>query len=136
MESSAGRDLENGNTWTLSYLWLQSAVREKQVGLKKVQSESNRADLGAKALEQDKTGRHMKNLECVRFDQLSPGLTVEVCGAIHHRMAARRDRHCHESPRPTLLCSLSRFPHICTTKSFSNRAHASHRPDPSELTGG
>ena len=69
LESSAGRDLENGGTWTSSYLWLQSALRGRQVDLKKVQSESNMAGLGAKAPEQDKIDRHMKNLECVRFDQ-------------------------------------------------------------------
>ena len=37
--------------------------------MKKVQSESNMADLGAKALEQDKIDRHMKNSDCVLFDQ-------------------------------------------------------------------
>ena len=52
----------------LSYVWLQSAVRGKQFNQKKVQSESNMADLGTKALEKDKIDRHMKNLGCVRFD--------------------------------------------------------------------
>ena len=47
----------------LSDWWLQSAVRGKQVNLKKVQSESNMADLGTQALEKDKIDRHMKNLE-------------------------------------------------------------------------
>ena len=61
----------------LSYLWLQAAVRGKQVNLKEVQSERNIADLGTKALEKDKVDRHMKNLACVRFDQYSLGLTVE-----------------------------------------------------------
>ena len=37
----------------------------KKVNLKKVQSESNMADLGTKALEKDKIDRHMKNLGCV-----------------------------------------------------------------------
>ena len=45
--------------------------------LKKVQSESNMADLGMKVLEKDKIDRHMKNLGRVRFDWYSPGLTVE-----------------------------------------------------------
>ena len=53
----------------LSYLWLQSAVRGKQVNLKKVQSESNIADLGTKVLEKDKIGRYMTNLGYVRFDR-------------------------------------------------------------------
>ena len=53
----------------LSYLWLQSAVRGKQVNLKKVQSESDMADLGTSVLEKEKIDRHMKNLGCVRFDQ-------------------------------------------------------------------
>ena len=53
----------------LSYLLLHSAARGKQVILKKVQSESNMADLGTKVLEKDKIDRHMKNLRCVRFFQ-------------------------------------------------------------------
>ena len=53
----------------LSYLWLQSAVRGKQVILKKVQSESNMADVGIKVLEKDEIVRHMKNLRSVRFHQ-------------------------------------------------------------------
>ena len=53
----------------LSYLWLPSAVRGKQVNLKKVQSESNMADLGTKVLEKDKIGRHMKSMGCARFDR-------------------------------------------------------------------
>ena len=57
----------------LSYLWLQSAVRKKQLNLKIVQSESNMADLGTNALEKDKTDLHMKNLGCVRFDRQSRG---------------------------------------------------------------
>ena len=52
-----------------SYLWLQSAVRGKLVSLKKVQSDSNMADLGTKVLEKDDTDRRMKNLGCVRFDR-------------------------------------------------------------------
>ena len=51
----------------VSYLWLPSAVRGKQVHLKKVQSESNMADLRTKVLEKDKIGRHVKSMGCARF---------------------------------------------------------------------
>ena len=54
-------------------------MRGKLVSLKKVQSESNMADLGTKALEKGKIDRHNKNLGCVQFDQMSLGLSVEWC---------------------------------------------------------
>ena len=53
----------------LSCLWLQSAVRGKQVNLEEAQSESNMADLGTKVLEKDEIDRHMQNLGYVRFDR-------------------------------------------------------------------
>ena len=61
--------LGNVSHLDLSFLWLQSAVRGKQVNLKKVQAESNMSDLGTKVLEKDQIDRHMKNLGCVQFDQ-------------------------------------------------------------------
>ena len=57
----------------LSYLWLQAAVRGKQVVLRKVQSGDNIADIGTKVLDRDTTQRHMENLGCVRFGQKSLG---------------------------------------------------------------
>ena len=62
----------------LSNLWLQSVVRGKHVNLKKVQSESNMADLGTMTFEKDKNGRHMKNLGSVRFDWNPLRLSVKV----------------------------------------------------------
>ena len=53
----------------LSYLWLQAAVRGKQVVLRKVLSGDNMGDVGTKVLDQNVIQRHMKNLGCVRFDQ-------------------------------------------------------------------
>ena len=53
----------------LSYLWLQAAVRGKQVVLRKVHSGDNMADIGTKVLDRDTIQRHMENLGCVRFDQ-------------------------------------------------------------------
>ena len=53
----------------MRYLWLESAVRGRQVILKKVQSESNMADHGTKVHEKDEIDRHMKNLRCVRLAQ-------------------------------------------------------------------
>ena len=50
----------------LSDLWLQSAVRRKQVNPENVQSKNNMADLGTGVLEKDKIDRHMKNLGCVQ----------------------------------------------------------------------
>ena len=94
----------------LNYLWLQSAVRGKQVNLKKVQSESNVEYLGTKVLEKDKIDRHMKNLGCVRFEWWSPGLTVEGVN-VHHKMC------------PIQSCPPSQFPHTCATMSIRNRSH-------------
>ena len=45
----------------LSYLWLQAAVRCKQVVLRKVQSGDNMADIGSKVLVRDTIQRHMEN---------------------------------------------------------------------------
>ena len=53
----------------LSYLWLQAAVRGKQVVLRKVQSGDNMADIGTKVLDRDTIQRNVENLGCVRFDQ-------------------------------------------------------------------
>ena len=53
----------------LSYLWLQAAVRGKQVVLRKVQSGDNLADIGTKVLDWDTIQRHMENLGCVGFDK-------------------------------------------------------------------
>ena len=55
----------------LSFLWLQAAVRGKQVVLRKVQSGDNMADIGTKMLDQNVIQRHMENLGCVRFEQQS-----------------------------------------------------------------
>ena len=52
----------------VSHLWLQ-------VNLKKVQSESNMADLGAKVLEKDSIDRYVKNVG--RFNRQGPGLSGE-----------------------------------------------------------
>ena len=57
----------------LSFLWLQAAVRGKQVVLRKVQSGDNMADIGTKELDRDTIQRHMENLGCARFDQWSLG---------------------------------------------------------------
>ena len=86
----------------LSYLWLQAAVRGKQVDPKKLQSESNMVDLGTKALEKEQIGRHMKNLECVQFDQKSLGLTVEGGG--------ERTPYCDCVTRSTLPASSTTRP--------------------------
>ena len=53
----------------MGYLWLQAAVRGKQVVLRKVQSGDNMADIGTKVLDWDTIQRYMENLGCVRFDQ-------------------------------------------------------------------
>ena len=62
----------------LSYLWLQAVVLDKQVVLRKVQSGDNMADIRSKVLERDTILKEMENLGCVRFDQWSQGLLVEL----------------------------------------------------------
>ena len=51
------------------------------------------ADLGTKALEKGTTGRHMKKLGCVRFDQWSPWAHSREGVNVHHNMTGRHAQH-------------------------------------------
>ena len=103
----------------LSNLWLQSAVRGKQVNLKNVQSESNMASLGTKVLDKDEVDRHRKEFG---MRTIRP-----VESRTHSRGRCERTPQNDDETRSTLISISMSNPALCT-ESVSTRV----QPSPSE----
>ena len=64
--------LDRVRHWDLSYLWLPAAVQRQTSPLAQSTGD-DMASIDTKALERDTIQKHMENLGCVRFNQLSQG---------------------------------------------------------------